>query len=110
MKESAPKAGSKIEQLELFEGIRSPAEARGEKRKEKKTRLPSARGYDIIGGYAENIIRKTRKPHVCRFCGRVIPPGSSAKEIIEVVDGILLIQNKEYAHLKGQCPPPDQAK
>jgi len=106
MKESAPKTG----QLELFEGSRSPARARGGKRKEKKTRLPDARGYDIVGGYAEKRIRKTEKPHTCRICGNVIPPGSSAKEIIEVVNGKLLVHNKEYAHLNGQCPPPDQAK
>jgi hypothetical protein len=104
MKESAPKTG----QLELFEGSRSPARARGEKGGEKKAKLPDASDYTVIGGYAEKRIRKTEKPHICRICGNIIPPGSSAKEIIEVVNGKLMVFSKEYAHLSGRCPPLDR--
>jgi hypothetical protein len=106
MRESGPKT----EQLELFEKGQSLAGAEvGEKRK-RKLRLPSARGYNIFGGFAEKIIRETKNEHTCRICGRVIPPGSPAKEIFEVVNGKLLVHSKEYAHLKGQCPPPEQSK
>ncbi len=71
----------------------------------KKPRLPDARGYDIIGGYAEKLIGKTAKEHICRICETIIPTGSRAKEIIQVVNGKLMVQAKEYVHTKGQCPP-----
>ncbi len=80
-------------QIELFE------------KKIKKPRLPDARGYDITEGYAEKEIAKTQKEHICRICGNEIPAGSSAREIIQVVNGKLLVHSKEYAHKKGKCFP-----
>jgi hypothetical protein len=109
MKEPPPK----IEQLGIFkENLPSTGAKSGEsgKRRGKNVKLPEARGYNIIGGYAEKIINKTEKEHTCHICGNVIPPGSSAKEIIEVVNGKLLVYSKRYAHLKGRCLPPEQTK
>ena len=76
-----------------------------QKKEIKKPRLPDARGYDVIGGYAEKIIGETRTEHKCRICKTIIPAGSRAKEIIQVLNGKLLVQGKEYAHTEGQCPP-----
>ena len=70
----------------------------------KKLRLPDARGYSIFEGYAEKLIGKTAKEHKCRFCETIIPAGSRAMEIIQVVNGKLMIQTKEYIHIEGQCP------
>ena len=89
-----------MEQFELFKNRKPPAE-----KKIKRSRLPDARGYDIIGGYAEKIVGETRKEHMCCICKTTIPAGSRAKEIIQVVNGKLLVRGKEYAHTKGQCPP-----
>lgn len=75
------------------------------KEKIKKLRLPDARGYDIIGGFAEKEIAKTQKEHICRLCGRTIPIGSPAREIIEMVNNKLLVRSKEYAHKRGRCLP-----
>ena len=74
-------------------------------KKIKKPRLPDARSYSIFEGYAEKLIAKTRKEHRCRICETIIPAGSQAKEIIQVANGKLMVQVKEYAHIKGKCPP-----
>lgn len=96
------------EQFELFK-TKKPLSPERIKEKESwrkgSTRLPDARGYNIIGGFAERIIAETREEHTCRICGNIIPAGFRAREIIEVVDGKLLVHSKEYAHTKGQCPP-----
>ncbi len=73
--------------------------------KKKTPRLPDTRGYDIIGGYAEKEIAETKVEHPCFICGNTIPPGSRAREIIEVVNGKLLVYSKRYTHARGQCPP-----
>ena len=87
------------EQFELLKNCKPPTE-----KKIKKSRLPDARGYDITGGYAYKLIIKTTKEHPCCFCGTLIPAGSRAKEIIQVVNGKLLVQSKEYAHnTKAEC-------
>ncbi len=74
-------------------------------KKIKKSRLPDARSYSIFEGYAERFIGKTRKEHKCRICRTIISAGSRAKEIIQVVNGKLMVQVKEYIHVRGQCPP-----
>jgi hypothetical protein len=73
--------------------------------KKRSPRLPDTRGYDVIGGYAEKEIAETKMEHTCFICGNVIPSDSRAREIIEVVNGKLLVYSKRYAHVKGQCPP-----
>ena len=75
------------------------------KKEIKKPRLPDARGCNIVSGFTEKGITETQKEHTCRLCGRTIPIGSPAREIIEVVNDKLLVHSKEYAHKKGQCPP-----
>ncbi len=89
-----------MEQFELLE--KQPPLA---KKKIKKPRLPDAKGYSIFEGYAEKFIGKTLKEHKCRICQTIIPAGSRAKEIIQVANGKLMVQVKEYAHIKGKCPP-----
>lgn len=88
-----------IEQFELLKDRKPPAE-----KKIKKSRLPDARSYSIFEGYAERFIGKTREEHKCRICKTIIPAGSRAKEIIQVVNGKLMVQVKEYAHIRGECP------
>ena len=89
-----------IEQFKLLKDCKLPAE-----KKIKKLRLPDVRGYDIFEGYAERFIGKTIKEHKCRICKTIIPAGSRAKEIIQVANGKLMVQAKEYAHIRGKCPP-----
>jgi len=76
-----------------------------EQKDKKVGRLPNARGYDITDGYAEKLIGETAKEHICRICKNLIPVGSRAKEIIQVINGKPLVHQKEYAHIRGQCLP-----
>lgn len=73
--------------------------------KKKHQRMPDARGYNIVDGYAERLISETRKERSCFLCGDEIPIGSRAREYIEVVNRKLLVNNKKYAHTAGECPP-----
>jgi len=108
------------EQFKLFE--KSEPQDGEEKRKEDTgegvqrkpkiiTKLPRIdRAYEIVGGYAERIV-KTRVEHTCGLCGREIAVGSHAKLRLQIVDDRVFVNRPEYYHLKGQCPVgPDEKR
>ncbi len=74
-------------------------------KKIKSERMPDARGYNIINGYAERMIGETKKEHICFLCNNLIPVGSKAKIYTEVANNKLLIHNNKYAHATGECSP-----
>lgn len=70
--------------------------------KKKSQRMPDARGYNIVDGYVETRVDKTKKEHTCFLCRNLISIGSKAMVYTEVANNKLLVNNRKYAHVTGE--------